>query len=250
VWLPTHSEKGKEREFPGWDFRLPFLVTCQGKDMVDEKTRAFYQQRGFARRVGFGRRPALLIVDFIVAFTDPSSPLASNFESELEATRQLLAEAREKRIPIFFTTVEYDEGYRDAGVFIKKVPSLSVLRKGTRMVEIDERLAPRPDEHVISKKYASAFFGTSLAATLTASRCDTLLIAGCTTSGCVRASAVDACQHGFRTIVVREAVGDRAPGPHEANLFDIDAKYGDVVSLEDAVEYLKGLRATSMRSED
>lgn len=207
--------------------------------MTDKKTRHFYEQHGFAQRVGFGERPALLIVDFIVAFTDPSSPLASNYDAEVEATRKLLAAAREKHIPIFFTTVEYDEDFRDAGVFIKKVPSLGVLKKGSRMIEIDERLRPNSGEHVIVKKYASAFFGTSLASTLTASRCDTLLIAGCTTSGCVRASAVDGCQHGFRTIVVREAVGDRAQGPHEANLFDIDAKYGDVVSLTEALAYLR-----------
>jgi nicotinamidase-related amidase len=209
--------------------------------MTDETTREFYQKRGLAGRVGFGKRPALLIVDFIVGFTDLSSPLASNFDSEVEATRRLLEVAREKRIPIFFTTIEYDEGYRDAGVFIKKIPSLSVLQKGSRMTEVDERIRPRPGEHVISKKYASAFFGTSLASTLTASRCDTVLITGCTTSGCVRASAVDSCQYGFHTIVVREAVGDRAQGPHEANLFDIDAKYGDVVSLSEALEYLKGI---------
>jgi maleamate amidohydrolase len=209
--------------------------------MTDETTREFYQKRGLAGRVGFGKRPALLIVDFIVGFTDLRSPLASNFDSEVEATRRLLEVAREKRIPIFFTTIEYDEGYRDAGVFIKKIPSLSVLQKGSRMTEVDERIRPRPGEHVISKKYASAFFGTSLASTLTASRCDTVLITGCTTSGCVRASAVDSCQYGFHTIVVREAVGDRAQGPHEANLFDIDAKYGDVVSLSEALEYLKGI---------
>lgn len=202
---------------------------------------ALYKNRGFVGRVGFGSRPALLIIDFIRAFTDLSSPLASNLDAEVAATGRLLEAARSMGLPIAFTTVEYDEGFRDAGVFIKKVPSLSVLRKGTPLVEIDERLKPLPGEHILVKKYASAFFGTSLASTLTAAGVDTVIIAGCTTSGCVRASAVDSCQHGFRTIVVREAVGDRAPQPHEANLFDIDAKYGDVVSLEEALAYLKGL---------
>jgi nicotinamidase-related amidase len=206
-------------------------------------TLEFYKRRGFAQRVGFGQRPALLIIDFIKAFTDLSSPLASNLDSEIAATRQLLEVARERKLPIAFTTVEYDEGFRDAGVFIKKVPSLSVLKKGSPMVEVDERLAPLPNEHVLIKKYASAFFGTSLASTLTAAGVDTLMITGCTTSGCVRASAVDSCQHGFRTIVVKEAVGDRAMEPHEANLFDIDAKYGDVVSLEDALDYLRQLQS-------
>jgi nicotinamidase-related amidase len=204
-------------------------------------TLTFYQSRGFAQRVGFGARPALLVIDFIKAFTDLTSPLASNLDAEIAATQQLLDAARDLRLPIAFTTVEYDEGFRDAGVFIKKVPSLSVLRKGTPMVEVDDRLAPRADEHVLVKKYASAFFGTSLAATLTAAGVDTLLITGCTTSGCVRASAVDSCQNGFRTIVVKECVGDRAQPPHEANLFDIDAKYGDVVTLEETLAYLQSL---------
>ena len=202
-------------------------------------TLAFYKNRGFAQRVGFGQRPALLIIDFIKAFTDLASPLASNLDAEIAATQQLLAEARRLQIPIAFTTVEYDEGFRDAGVFIKKVPSLSVLKKGSPMVEVDDRLSPLPNEHLLVKKYASAFFGTSLASTLTAAGVDTLIITGCTTSGCVRASAVDGCQYGFRTIVVKEAVGDRAPEPHEANLFDIDAKYGDVVTLEEALGYLR-----------
>lgn len=204
-------------------------------------TLAFYKSRGFGNRVGFGTKPALLIIDFIKAFTDLSSPLASNLDPEIVATRQLLDEARRLNLPIAFTTVEYDEGFRDAGVFIKKVPTLSVLKKGSPLVAVDERLAPLPNEHVLVKKYASAFFGTSLAATLTAAGVDTLIIAGCTTSGCVRASAVDGCQNGFRTIVVRECVGDRAPEPHEANLFDIDAKYGDVVTLQETVSYLQVL---------
>lgn len=209
--------------------------------MTDEHVREFYRQRGFAARVGFGRRPALLIIDFINAFTDLSSPLAAHLDAQVEATRKLLEAARAARIPIFFTTVAYDEGLEDAGVFIKKVPSLRVLQAGSPMVDIDARLRPRAGEHVLVKKMASAFFGTSLWSTLTALRVDTVLIAGCTTSGCVRASAVDACQMGFHTIVVEDAVGDRAAGPHEANLFDIDAKYGDVVSLETALEYLNSV---------
>jgi nicotinamidase-related amidase len=209
-----------------------------GEFMSNQETVEFYKKRGFAQRVGFGERPALLIIDFINAFTDLSSPLASNLDAEIQATRALLDVARVKRIPVFFTTVSYDEGFADAGVFIKKVPSLGVLKTGSPMVEIDNRLAPLPNEHVLVKKYASAFFGTSLWSTLTALRVDTILLTGCTTSGCVRASAVDACQTGFHTIVVEEAVGDRAPEPHQANLFDIDAKYGDVVSLQTAMEYL------------
>ena len=197
-----------------------------------------YQKRGFMSRVGFGERPALLIVDFIKGFTDLQSPLASNLDAEIAATKQLLDLARAKGLPVHFTTTGYAEGGADAGVFIKKVPSLGVLKIGHEWLEIDERLAPLPNESIWLKKYASAFFGTALAATLTAARVDTLIVTGCTTSGCVRASAVDSCQNGFRTIVVREAVGDRAQGPHEANLFDLDAKYADVESLVDVVKYL------------
>lgn len=206
---------------------------------MTEDIHTFYRQRGLSERVGFGERPSLLIVDFINAFTQSTSPLAANFDREIAATRQLLELARTRELLTFFTTTEYDTGYAEAGIFIKKIPSLKVLNKGTWMVQVDSRLEPRPGEHLLVKKYASAFFGTSLASTLTANRVDTLIIAGCTTSGCVRASAVDGCQHGFRTIVVAEAVGDRAQPPHEANLFDIDAKYGDVVSLEATLEYLK-----------
>ncbi len=211
--------------------------------MSNEETYEFYKQRGFAQRVGFGKRPALLIIDFINAFTDMTSPLASNLDAEIVATQRLLEVARRNHIPVFFTTVSYDEGFADAGVFIKKIPSLAVLKAGTPLIEIDERLNPGEGEHIIVKKYASAFFGTSLWSTLTALRVDTVLITGCTTSGCVRASAVDACQTGFHAIVVEEAVGDRAPAPHVANLFDIDAKYGDVVSLQVALDYLNSFES-------
>jgi len=198
-----------------------------------------YQQRGFANRVGFGEKPALLIIDFINAFTDVSCPLGSNLGEEVEATAQLLKMFREKKLPVHFTTTAYEEGFASAGVFIKKVPGLSHLRQGTKLVEIDERLKPQSPETVWEKKYASAFFGTALASALAAQRIDTLIITGCTTSGCVRASAVDACQNGFRTIVVSDCVGDRSAAAHEANLFDLDAKYADVTSLEKVEDYLQ-----------
>jgi len=198
-----------------------------------------YQQRGFANRVGFGEKPALLIIDFINAFTDVSCPLGSNLNNEVESTAQLLKIFREKNLPVHFTTTAYEEGFASAGVFIKKVPSLSHLKQGTKLVEIDERLKSEPFETVWEKKYASAFFGTALASALIAQKIDTLLIAGCTTSGCVRASAVDACQNGFRTIVVRDCVGDRSAAAHEANLSDLDAKYADVVSLLEASDHLR-----------
>lgn len=200
---------------------------------------AAYRKKGLAARVGFGRRPAVLVVDFIVGFTDKRSPLAGHFDHEVAATARLLAAARRRGAPVFFTTTAYDPLYREAGVFIKKVPSLRYLKRGSRWVAIDPRLEPRADEIVVSKKYASAFFGTALASTLAALRVDTLILTGCTTSGCVRASAVDGMQHGLRVIVPRECVGDRAAGPHEANLVDIDGKYGDVVALDEVLKRLR-----------
>lgn len=202
-------------------------------------TLAAYKKKGLAARVGFGRRPALIVVDYIVGFTDVASPLAGDFSRELAATCRLLAAARRARLPIFFTTVGYAPGFLDAGHFIRKVPSLRYLAEGSRFVELDPRLRRRPNEILINKKYASAFFGTALASTLAALRVDTLIVAGCTTSGCVRATVVDGLQHGLRVIVPRECVGDRAPGPHEANLLDIDGKYGDVMPLAQVLRRLQ-----------
>lgn len=199
-----------------------------------------YRRKGFAGRVGFGRRPAVLVVDFIVGFTDLDSPLASELGPELEATRRLLEAARSCSVPVFFTTTAYQPDLVDAGLFISKVPSLRLLVRGSRWVAVDPRLEPRPDEPVIEKCYASAFFGTHLASTLTAAGVDTLVVAGCTTSGCVRATVVDALQHGFRAIVPRQCVGDRAEAQHEANLVDIDGKYGDVVELDEVLARLAG----------
>ena len=194
-----------------------------------------YRSRGLGSRVGFGSRPAVIVVDFIVGFTDSTSPLAGDFSRELRATQSLLNAMRRRGFPVFFTTTAYDKAMTEAGVFILKVPSLGVLQRGTRLVEIDPSLKRRLGEVVIEKQYASAFFGTPLASTLHAQAVDTLIVTGCTTSGCVRATAVDGLQHGLRVIVPRECVGDRAPGPHEANLIDIDGKYGDVMSLKEVI---------------
>lgn len=202
-----------------------------------------YRERGFAGRVGFGKRPALLVVDFILGFTDATSPLAGDLEDSLAQTIRLLGSARAHGVPVFFTTVEYDPSLKDAGLFPRKAAGLKWLIQGSRWVGLDPRLAREEGEIVIRKKYASAFFGTELASTLAALGVDTLIITGCTTSGCIRATAVDALQHGLHAIVPREAVGDRAQGPHEANLFDIDSKYGDVVSVAEAMQYLDGLRS-------
>ncbi len=208
-------------------------------DTTYDETRNFYSQRGFAGRVGFGQHPALVVVDFIIGFTDPASPLAGDLEKPLAQTLRILEAARHTQIPVFHTTVEYSQDMKDAGLFPQKIAGLKWLVAGSRWVELDSRLAKRPEEVLIKKKYASAFFATDLAEELKGRGVDTLIITGCTTSGCIRATAVDALQHGFRAIVPTEAVGDRARLPHEANLFDIDAKYGDVVSVDEVLTYLE-----------
>jgi len=207
------------------------------------RLRQEFRDKGFGSRVGFGARPALLVVDLITGFTDLRSPLAGQLESQLAATNDLLEPARAAGIPVIFSTVAYDAELQEAGIWIRKIPANSWLVEGSEWVEVDKRLNQQPNETTLVKKYASCFFGTDLAARLVSRRVDTLLITGCTTSGCVRATAVDSCSYGFHTIVVEEAVGDRAALPHAASLFDIDAKYGDVVPLDEAVAYLHGLTA-------
>ena len=203
-----------------------------------------YQERGFGRRIGFGQQPALLIVDVIRAFTNPASPLGSNLDTVVHAIQRLLEVARSKNAPIIFTTVGYDESaWQAAHIFIAKVPALKVLKLDTPEVEIDPRLERRATEPVLLKQFASAFFGTPLSSLLAAQHCDTVIVTGCTTSGCVRASVVDALQYGYRPVVPLEAVGDRSLEAHKANLFDIEAKYGDVVALDEVIEYLRDLPA-------
>jgi len=160
-----------------------------------------------------------------------------------------LDKARQRDVPIYYTVVFYEErDFSDAGIWFYKMGGMTTLRAGSREVELDPALGRRPDESVIVKKYASAFFGTDLVSRLSSQRLDTLLITGCTTSGCVRATAVDAVQFGFRPIVIKEAVGDRAEIAHRQSLFDLQAKYADVVALDDALAYLDGLPAKSDRA--
>ncbi|MEA2626335.1 MAG: N-formylmaleamate deformylase [Candidatus Binatota bacterium] len=213
--------------------------------MDTAETRQFYEARGIGARVGFGIRPTILVVDLVVGFTDPASPLGSSLDAEVEATRRLIDAGRRAGAPIHYTTISFADGHGDGGPFLRKMTSLRLLVEGSPLVALDRRLERRASDALWVKKGASAFFGTALAAALTAAGVDTVIVAGCTTSGCVRASVVDACQHGFRTIVVREAVGDRADGPHEASLFDMDAKYADVVSLEETVGWLAAVAAPS-----
>jgi nicotinamidase-related amidase len=185
--------------------------------------------------LGLGRSPAVLVVDFSCGFTDPACALGSELSAEVEATRRLLDRARERGLPVLFTTVGYDESLADAGIWPRKMPGLAELKLGTRWVELDPRLGRREDEPVIVKKGASAFFGTNLTALLAGRGVDSVILCGATTSGCIRATAVDLLQHGYSTVVPRECVGDREREPHEANLYDIQVKYGEVVALDEVL---------------
>jgi nicotinamidase-related amidase len=189
-----------------------------------------------------------LVIDFVKAYTQSESPLYAGPATEdvRRSCEELLAVSRRAGIPILHTNLAYQDGGRDGGVFFRKVPALKVFERSARspLGEFAQGVGPERGEVVITKQYASAFFGTTLAATLTALGVDTLLIAGMSTSGCVRATAVDAVQHGFIPLVVRDAVGDRANGPHEANLFDLQTKYAEVVTLERVRTYLAGLEKT------
>ncbi|HZV50768.1 MAG TPA: isochorismatase family protein [Candidatus Dormibacteraeota bacterium] len=208
---------------------------------MSQDTSAIYRRSGFTGRLQPGRRPALLVVDLSRGFTDPECPLGSDLSDEVLATRRLLDRARAVGVPVVFTSIAYQSHLRDAGVWVRKVPSLAELTVGSPWVELDPRLGRRPEEPLIYKHYASAFFGTTLASLLAAEGVDTLLVAGATTSGCVRATVVDGLQHGHPTFVVRECVGDRAPDPHRANLFDLQSKYAEVIGIEEALDYLAGL---------
>ncbi len=203
---------------------------------------ADYAAAGFGGSLPFGQHPALLMVDVCNAYLDPASPLYAGVEAALASNIRLLAAARRAGVPAVFTRVLYGAGGVDGGLFYRKVPALQAYLPGNPLGDFPEGYGPLPGEVVVTKQYASAFFGTSLAATLNAMRVDCLLITGFSTSGCVRATALDALQHGFAPFVVRDACGDRAPGPHEANLFDIQAKYGEVIAEARALELIAGRR--------
>jgi N-carbamoylsarcosine amidase len=209
-----------------------------------------YAQRGFQRRVGFGARPALVHIDLANAWTRPGHAFTcEGMDTIIPAVQKLNAAGRAKGIPIVYTTTAYTTtgSNSDMGLWVKKIP-VELLRAGTEAVEIDSRIAPRADEHVIVKKRASGFHGTNLSSYLNAHRVDTVILTGVTMCGCVRHSCEDAIAEGFRPIVVREAVGDRVPGVLEWNLFDVDAKFGDVEPLERVLSYLAGIEAFTSRA--
>jgi nicotinamidase-related amidase len=216
-----------------------------GRDSIESRwgseTEAYYSARGFGTRVGFGNRPVLLVIDMTRAFCDPSYKVGADLTRTIEAIEPLLQASRLAGVPVFYTTIAYRADGGDGGILLDKIPSLRELRLGDPATsEFDPRIAPAEGDTVIEKKFPSAFFGTSLASMLVARGTDTLVLAGCSTSGCIRATAIDGVSYGYRVIVPEEAVADRVPGPHYANLFDINAKYGDVLPLAEVLERLAG----------
>ncbi len=198
-------------------------------------------KKAYDNRVGFGARPALLLIDFCQAYFEPGNALYAEVEDAMASALRVRAAARAARVPVILTNVVYHQSGWNGGRFFEKAMPLRNFTQGNPMAAWGPGLAPFEDELVVSKQYPSAFFGTSLASTLTAAGVDSVILTGLTTSGCVRASCVDAMSHGFRTAVVAEACGDRHAGPHEANLFDMNAKYADVVSEAETIAFLEGL---------
>jgi maleamate amidohydrolase len=212
---------------------------------MSDETREIYERARLGQSVTLGERPAVLVVDFSCGFTDPECTMGSDLTQEVEATNRLLSAAREREIPIIFTTIGFEPNLKDGSLWLEKAPGLGDLIVGGKWVEIDPRLERREEETVILKKGASAFFGTNLPSILVSQGVDTLIMCGATTSGCIRATAIDLLQYGYPTLVPRECVGDRAQAPHEANLVDIQAKYADVVSVEEALAYIESVSRES-----
>ncbi len=203
----------------------------------------FYSVAG--NKVGYGERPAIVVIDMTKAFTDESYLVGCNQDGNVAAIAELLAAARRRNVPVYFTQIAYLPDGSDGGVFVKKVPALMELQlDDPNCMLVDDRIAPVEGEVVYCKKYPSAFFQTHLSSMLVSQGVDTLILTGCATSGCVRASAIDGMSNGYRVIIPEEAVGDRAQGPHAANLFDMNAKMADVVPVAEVVSYIDGLPAS------
>lgn len=193
----------------------------------------------FSGRVGWGTGPAVVVIDLVRAYTSPDGPFAlPDAQAAVEATAELVETARDTDVPVHWTVVRYAPGLADGGLFVRKVPALACFAEDAEGNWGDLALEPDPGEVVVVKQYASAFFGTSLATTLHAAGVDTVVLAGVSTSGCVRATAMDALNCGFHPLVVRQACADRTPAVHENNLTDLDAKYADVIDLRSALDHL------------
>jgi nicotinamidase-related amidase len=206
------------------------------------KLREQYEAAGFGGRVGWGDRPAVLVIDMARAWTDQSEQLGSDLSKVLTNIVRILAVARDKGLPIYFTTMAFDAAMREAGaVALKKTPHLVKMIRGSDRVQLARELERRPDEPLIEKPRASAFAGTHLTAMLNSDRVDTIVVVGCSTSGCIRATSESGFNENLRVIVPAEAVGDRSRTAHDASLFDIDARYGDVVPVEEVLAHLNSI---------
>ncbi|KJF18270.1 isochorismatase family protein [Acidithrix ferrooxidans] len=201
-----------------------------------------YQKAGFNGTVGFGNTPAIIVIDLVSAYLREGSPLFGDYQSVVAHSNEIIDAARSHGVLVVFTKVEYQNDGLDGGLFWKKVPSLSAFLRGSQYCEFTQEIKPLPGDLILTKQYASAFYGTSLSATLNASNIDTTIFCGVSTSGCVRASATDAISMGFHSIVARDGVGDRSPQIQEANLFDLNAKYADVVTTPEILKYLSSLQ--------
>jgi maleamate amidohydrolase len=209
-------------------------------DLTDD-----YKAGGFGGALALGERPALLLVDVVMAYLTPGCPLYSpRFEAAAASCERLAEAARGNGVPVVFTNIVYRAQGRDGGLFYRKVPALEAFLEGSPLGAFPSALQPRHDEVVVSKQYPSAFFGTSLAAMLATMGIDSVYITGFSTSGCVRASALDSMQNGFIPMVVAEACGDRDVRPHEANLFDLSQKYAEVMTEAEAIAHM-GSRVTA-----
>lgn len=208
---------------------------------MSEDTRGIHERSGWGGRLAWGTRPAIVVVDLMVAFTDESYALGSELSAQVEATQSLVAASRQcaRDVPVIWTSIGYDENLAAAGVWLDKCSGLKDLIRGSAAVELDGRLKVDPADTIVEKQGASAFFGTNLASVLIGQGVDTILLCGASTSGCVRATAVDALQYGFVCVVPEQCVGDRSRAQHESNLFDIDTKYGDVCDLAVAIDFLR-----------
>lgn len=195
----------------------------------------------YNNRIGFGNKPALILVDFVEGYFDKSCDLYADVEDVLACALRVREAARAAGILVIYTNVVYHKSAINGGRFYEKAKPLRYFLEGSPMGAWPKGMQPSEDELIISKQYPSAFFGTSLASTLTAAGIDTAIITGLTTSGCIRATCVDACSNGFIPIVVEQACGDRHEDPHKANLFDMNAKYADVVSEQEIINFLADL---------
>lgn len=214
-------------------------------DHWGKKNRQFLERKGFGQSIEPGVRPAVLVIDLSRAFTDPTTPVGADLEHVVSNTQRILAGARAIGAPIYFFVIGFMPDFSDAGVLVMKQPACKVLVLGSPGIEVDPRLAPRASEPVIIKKAPSAFFGTNLAAMLVSRGVDTLVVTGCSTSACVRYSAVDGFSYGYRVLIPRDAVGDRSSDAHEASLHDLQVKNGEVVSTDDVLAYFQHLRPAS-----